>query len=92
MSPTKQEEYDASRDVFDPKTVYAAITEMQRHQHEFMGYITALEKVAYTAARALEDERAKTQRLEAKLERWEAQAAAHETACTCNRCTEGGVA
>lgn len=79
MSPTKQEEYDASKDAFDPKTVYVAITEMQRYMQEFAGHVAVLEKAAYAAGRALEDvqqalagEREKNLRLSAKLARWEA--------------------
>ncbi len=71
MSPTKQEEYDASHDAFDTKVVYMAIEELQRYHSEFMSYVAALKKAAYDAVRALEAERTKTLRLEAKLARWE---------------------
>lgn len=72
MSPTKQEEYDASKDAFDPKAVYVAITEMTRHLQEFTAHVGGLQKLSYAATRALEEEREKNRRLEAKLARWEA--------------------
>ncbi len=67
MSPTKQEEYDASKEPFDPKAVYTAIADADTFQNEWQRHLAALKKVAYEAARALETEREKTKKLEARL-------------------------
>ena len=71
MSPTKQEEYDASKEPFDTKVVYIAIEDAEQYSAHLTGVFAALRRAAYNAARALEEERLKTQRLEAKLARWE---------------------
>lgn len=87
MSPTKQEEYDASNDAFDTKRVYVAIEEVERYQQEFSGYIAALKKAAYDAARALEAEREKVKQLETQAQ---VEDDAHEADCTCNDCSNDG--
>lgn len=67
MEPTKQEEYDASKEPLDLKRVYTTITEMTRHQQEFAERVGDLQKLTYMVARTLEEERMKTMQLRLRV-------------------------
>lgn len=67
MAP-KQEEYDASKDPFNTRRIYTAIEEVERIKQELEVKLAALKKAAYEGARALDEERAKSQQLQDKLD------------------------